>query len=71
VATRFRLPVSLLVGVVAFVALFPFSGDDSDPQKHRSVFGYDVPVGGIWLAVGAGLVAATIVWWALRARSRR
>jgi hypothetical protein len=70
VAARFRVPVSLLTGIVVFVALFPFSGDDSDPQKHRSVFGYGVPVGGLWLALVAGVVAALLVWMLLRDRSR-
>jgi hypothetical protein len=62
--------LSVLAGIVVFVALFPFSGDDSDPQKHRSVFGYGVPGGGLWLALVAGAVVALIVWMVLRDRSR-
>lgn len=66
--SKLRLPLSLLVGFAVFVGLFPFSGDDSDPQRYRSVFGYSVPVGGIWLAVVAAVVAGLIVWALLRNR---
>ena len=57
-----RTVISVLAGLVAFVALFPFSGDDSDPPSYHSVFGYDVPTGGVWLALGAGLIVGVLVW---------
>ena len=62
-----RRVISIVVGCAAFVALFPFSGDDSDPPTHRSVFGYEVP-GGIWLPLVAGVIAGALCWWALRGR---
>jgi hypothetical protein len=66
-----RLSAALVAGVLAFVALFPFSGVDSDPQRFYSVFAYRVPMGGIWLALVAGVVAGAVVWMLLRARDRR
>jgi hypothetical protein len=66
-----RLPAALAAGLLAFVALFPFSGDDSDPQRFHSVFGYRVPVGDIWLALAAGVIAGAVVWMLLRARDGR
>ena len=60
--------ISAVCGVVAFVALFPFSGDDSDYPTHYSVFGYEVP-GGIWWPLAAGALVALAVW-ALGGRSR-
>ena len=57
-----RIGLALISGLVVFVALFPFSGQDSDPPKFFSVFNYEVPVGGIWLSLLAGLAAAALVW---------
>lgn len=68
--TGVRTVLAALAGSASFVALFAFSGDDSDPPKYRSVFGYRVPTGGIWLALAAGIIAGVLVWMVLRKNSR-
>jgi hypothetical protein len=53
--------------LAAFVALFPFSGDDEQPPTHYSVFGYEVP-GGIWPPLVAAVVVGALVWAVTRTR---
>jgi hypothetical protein len=65
-----RSIAALLAGAAVFIALFPFSGDDSDPPKYYSVFGYGVPAG-IWLALAAGVVVGGLMWILLGNRSRK
>ena len=60
--TRARAVIALLTGIVIFISLFPFSGDDSDPPKYYSVFGYGVPTGSIWLPLAAAIVVGTFIW---------
>lgn len=57
-----RVGLALFAGVAAFLALFPFAGQDSDPPRFFSVFGWEVPIGDIWLSLLAGVAAAAIVW---------
>ena len=68
VMSKVRIALAILIGLLAFLALFPFSGNDSDPQTFSSVFGYPVPFGGIWLALAAGLVASAVTWFVLGRR---
>jgi hypothetical protein len=63
-----RFVISAALGLFAFVALFPFMGQDSDPPKFFSVFGYEVPRGDLWLALPAAIVVALAVWWLLGRR---
>jgi MYXO-CTERM domain-containing protein len=44
---------------IAFLALFPYYGVDTDPPQNFSVFNNRVPAGpdgGPWLAAGVGLI---------------
>jgi hypothetical protein len=63
-----RFAISAALGLFAFVALFPFMGQDSDPPKFFSVFGYEVQRGDLWLALPAAFVVAFSAWWLLRQR---
>jgi hypothetical protein len=64
-----RMIFSIGVGAVGFVALIPVRGDETDPPIHYSVFGYEVPSVGIWLALAVGVVAAAATWFLLNRRS--
>jgi MYXO-CTERM domain-containing protein len=49
---------------VAFLALFPYYGWDTDPPQHFSVFNNRVPAGpdgGPWLAAAVGLVTLVVL----------
>jgi hypothetical protein len=63
-----RLFVSAGLGIMTFITFFPFMGQDSDPPKFFSVFGYEVPRGDLWLALPAAIVVALAVWWLLGRR---
>jgi hypothetical protein len=59
----------VVIAFAAFLALFPFYGQDSDPPQHFSVFNNRVPAGpdgGPWLAAAVGLVALGILELGLR-----
>lgn len=65
--------VSLTIGLVAFLLLFPFSGADTNPPVCYSVFGYVVPCDArSSVAVGAGTaLVLTVVAMATLAGQRR
>jgi len=49
---------------IAFLALFPYYGADTDPPQHFSVFDNRVPAGpdgGPWLAAGVGLTTLVVL----------
>jgi LPXTG-motif cell wall-anchored protein len=65
-----QLLISALLGLATFIALFPFAGEDSDPPRFYSVFGYEVPTGDIWLALLSGAGVALGSWWFLGRRRK-
>jgi hypothetical protein len=68
-----RIVASALAGIAAFVSLFPFMGNDSDPPTHYSVFTWEVPTDELWLCSLAGITAATATWilWGLMEKRLR
>ncbi len=57
-----RIMVVVALGVLTFLALFPFMGVDTQPPVHWSVFGNQVPTDSPWLAVAVGVLAAAVTW---------
>lgn len=56
--------MAVAVGVLVFLVLFPFAGDDSDPPTFFSVFGHEVPTDNPLLAIAGGVVAGALTWLA-------
>ena len=63
-----RASLSIIVGIVVFLLLFPFSGDDSDTPTFYSVFGTEVPTDNPLLAIAAAMVAGGVAWFLTRGR---
>jgi hypothetical protein len=59
---RYRLSLSLIAGFAAFIAFFPFMGQDSDPPKHFSVFTYQVPTDNLLFPLVMGVGGGLLVW---------
>jgi uncharacterized metal-binding protein len=57
-----RIMVVVVLGVLTFLALFPFYGVDTQPPVHWSVFGNQVPADSPWLAVAVGVLVAAVTW---------
>lgn len=64
-----RLLAPLIAALIAFLALFPAAGSDTQPPTCWAFLGYVVPCGA-GLAVGAAVLAAVLVAVAV-SRSRR
>lgn len=56
-----KLLIAAAAGIVTFLALFPFSGADTQPPVHYGVFGNRVPTGNPWLAVVCMIAVAALV----------
>ncbi len=54
--------ISAVVGIFVFLLVFPFSGIDTDPPVHYSVFGHEVPSDNPLLAFGCALATGGIIW---------
>lgn len=65
-----KIVVSLLVGFVVFVLLFPIGRVDTLPVQCLSMFGYGVPCDAGW-APAAGAGAAAVVGVLLWLKDRR
>ena len=66
--TWHRATLSTIVGIVVFLLLFPFSGDDSDPPTFYSVFGTEVPTDNPLLATIAAILLGGVTWVLTRGR---
>ena len=58
VVERIGVVVAAFLG---FLALFPFSGVDTDPPEFLSVYGNRVPTDSPWLAVGLGVLTLVVL----------
>lgn len=54
--------LSIVVGIIVFLLLFAFSGDDSDTPTFYSVFGTEVPTDNPLPPVGASILAGGVTW---------
>lgn len=57
-----RATLSIFVGLLVFLLLFPFYGIDVEPVEHYSVFGNRVPSGSPLLAFAAAILAGGVAW---------
>lgn len=57
-----RTALSIALGLLVFLALFPFMGTDEQPPTHYSIFTNEVPTDNPLLAISAGILSGVLTW---------